>query len=201
VTEGSVTIRTAVALDAASLADICLRTGDAGSDATALVVNGRLYGDIYALPYLVFEPDLAVVAELDARVCGYVLGALHTPSFEARCQADWWPALRDRYPKSGEGTDVERRLIALVHSGFHTPSALTDRYPSHLHIDLLPELQSRGVGRQLIDELMLRLGAAGSHGVHLGVDPRNTRAIGFYEHIGFRRHVVDGATLFTRALP
>ena len=201
VPDRSLTIRTATPVDRDALVDICLRTGDAGADATGLVDNGGLYGEIYAVPYLVLEPELAVVAALDGRVCGYVLGALLTPVFESRCQAEWWPSLRDRYPLPGDGTDVDRRLIALVHTGFHTPTALTDRYPSHLHIDLLPELQGRGVGRQLIDELLRRLATAGSHGVHLGVDTRNTHAIGFYEHLGFRRHELDEGLLFTRSLP
>jgi ribosomal protein S18 acetylase RimI-like enzyme len=201
VPDRSVTIRSANASDRAALVDICLRTGDAGADATGLVANGGLYGEIYAVPYLVLEPELAVVAELDGTVCGYVLGALHTPAFEGRCQAEWWPALRHRHPLPGEGTDVDRRLIALVHTGFHTPTALTDRYPSHLHINLLPELQGHGVGRRLMDALIERLVAAGSHGVHLGVDPRNAHAIGFYEHLGFRRHEVDEGMLFTRSLP
>ena len=73
--------------------------------------------------------------------------------------------------------------------------------PLDLHIDLRPELQGRGVGRQLIDELLRRLATAGSHGVHLGVDTRNTHAIGFYEHLGFRRHELDEGLLFTRSLP
>jgi ribosomal protein S18 acetylase RimI-like enzyme len=34
--------------------------------------------------------------------------------------------------------------------------------------------------------------------VHLGVDPRNARAIGFYEHLGMRRHDHEGGVLFTQ---
>ena len=58
-------------------------------------------------------------------------------------------------------------------------------YPAHLHIDLLPRLQGRGVGRRLVDTLLDALRRRGVPGVHLGVDAANTRAIGFYEHVGF----------------
>lgn len=201
VPDAEVIIRSATPLDRDALSDICLRTGHAGEDATSLVVHGHLYGDVYAVPYLVLAPELAIVAEVDGRVLGYVLGAVDTPSFEARCEVAWWPTLREQHPLPGDGTDIDRALVRRLHEGFHTPSRLTDRYPSHLHIDLLPELQGHGVGRRLIDALLERLVAAGSHGVHLGVDPRNARASGFYEHLGFRRHDADGPVLFTRSLP
>jgi ribosomal protein S18 acetylase RimI-like enzyme len=201
VSDAAVAIRSATPDDRDALADICLRTGDAGADATSRVLDGSLYGAVYSVPYLVLEPKLAIVGEVDGRVLGYVVGAVDTTTFEARCEVEWWPALRDRYPLPGAGTELDRRLVSLVHSGFHTPPALTDRYPSHLHINLLPEVQGHGVGRRLIDALVERLVAAGSRGVHLGVDPRNSRASGFYEHLGFRRHDVDGTVLFTRSLP
>ncbi len=36
-----------------------------------------------------------------------------------------------------------------------------------------------------MDRLLDDLGARGVPGVHLGADPRNRRAIGFYTHLGF----------------
>lgn len=70
----------------------------------------------------------------------------------------------------------------------------------HLHIDLLPRAQSRGLGRALIGELLGRLAAAGSPGVHLSVDPRNTAAIDFYDRLGFRRLPAGSAVLMGRTL-
>jgi ribosomal protein S18 acetylase RimI-like enzyme len=37
----------------------------------------------------------------------------------------------------------------------------------------------------LIDRLFEHLRSRGVPGVHLGADPRNKRAIGFYEYLGF----------------
>lgn len=200
----SVRVREATATDRDALYDVCVRTGDAGDDATGLLRHGELYGHLYAGQYLVFEPRLALVATVsdgDAeRVAGYALGALDTAAFERRLEAEWWPALRERYPLPGSGTDLDRQFVERLHAPVATPGEVTGRYPSHLHIDLLPELQGRGVGRLLIEALLARMADLGSPGVHLGVDPRNRRAIGFYEHLGFRRHEGGGVVLFVRRL-
>ena len=58
-------------------------------------------------------------------------------------------------------------------------------YPSHLHVDLLPDRQGEGWGRRLLETLFDALAATGSPGVHLGVAGANTQAIGFYRRMGF----------------
>lgn len=60
-----------------------------------------------------------------------------------------------------------------------------DEYPAHLHIDLLPGLQGRGVGRQLIGTLQAALLDRGIRKLHLTMDPTNLGARAFYEHLGF----------------
>jgi ribosomal protein S18 acetylase RimI-like enzyme len=194
------TLRWAMPTDLEALYDVCVRTGDAGHDATGLLHDGQLYGHLYAAQYLHFQPECALVAEIDGAVAGYALGAVDTAGFEARLEAGWWPPLRARYPLPGDGTELDRRLIAQLHRPTLTPTELTTRYPSHLHIDLLPVLQGRGLGRAMIQMLLDRLQELGSRGVHLGVDPRNQRAIGFYEHLGFTRHQDPRVVLFTRRL-
>lgn len=192
-----VVVRAATADDRHALYDICARTGDAGRDATGLIRDAALYGHLYAGAYLALEPDLATVAVVHGAVAGYVIGALDTVAFEDRCETEWWPPLRDRYPLPATGTDLDERFVNSLHHPRRTPAAVTDRYPSHLHIDLLPVAQGRGLGRLLIQRLFRQLRDAGSVGVHLGVDTRNARAIGFYEHLGMRRHDHDGGVLFT----
>ena len=77
---------------------ICLQTGDAGEDATSMFGDPQILGHVFAAPYALFEPSLAFVAEDEAGVGGYIVGALDSKAFEERLEADWWPALRDRYP-------------------------------------------------------------------------------------------------------
>ena len=68
-----------------------------------------------------------------------------------------------------------------------------EAYPSHLHIDLLPRAQGRGLGRRMLEEVMDTLARRGSPGAHLGVSTLNRRALGFYQRLGFRELVRVGS--------
>jgi ribosomal protein S18 acetylase RimI-like enzyme len=183
-------IRQATAADHDALCQICLRTGDAGRDATAREDDPSLLGMLYAVPYQVLERDFAFVIEGPGGVCGYVLGARDTSAFNRRLEAEWYPSLRQKLSDPGpderswRGSDWARCLIH--HPKLAVPAALAP-YPSHGHIDLLPEARGRGIGRQGMELLMLRLTAAGSPGLFLQVDPRNRNALRFYERLGFAK--------------
>ncbi|PSL02417.1 acetyltransferase (GNAT) family protein [Haloactinopolyspora alba] len=185
-----------------ALYDICLRTGDSGGDASGQFADPRLLGEIYVGPYLRFEPELAFVAD-DGDVAGYVLGARDTRQFEATCEQLWWPQLRRRYP---EGTYPEgsrdARLLGLVHRPPVADADVVATYPSHLHIDLLPRTQGRGMGRALMERLLEALAATGSPGVHLGVGIGNERAVGFYRRLGFTvERELPSALIMARTVP
>lgn len=178
------------------LYEICLRTAASGEDASGLVADPRLFGEIYAAPYAVLEPEHAfVVDDGDGTAIGYVLGALDTRAFDARCEAEWWPPLRERYPRGAGEVDMDRVLVALLHDRHREADAVLAGHPSHLHIDLLPAAQGAGWGRRLMEALHERLAADGSPGVHLGVSTRNRRAIGFYRHLGYEELASDPSTL------
>ncbi|MDP2289927.1 MAG: GNAT family N-acetyltransferase, partial [Actinomycetota bacterium] len=83
--------------DLDDLYDVCLRTGAAGEDATDLFASPRLLGDLFVAPYAVLEPEHAFVVHDGVRVQGYTVGALDSRSFEARCEAEWFPAARERH--------------------------------------------------------------------------------------------------------
>ena len=184
---------------------ICLQTADNGQDATALVSDPMLPGHVFAAPYGIYEPSFAWVAEDAAGVAGYVLGALDTWAFEERLEHDWWPALRARYPDPRQLPDMvsapEWLSLQAIHLPFITDPALVSRYPSHLHIDLLPRLQGHGLGRRLIETLVAALRAGGSSGVHLHVGRANERAVAFYQHIGLTElPTAAGARVFAMKL-
>jgi ribosomal protein S18 acetylase RimI-like enzyme len=166
---------------------VCLLTGDNGSDASALYQDPELLGHIYAAPYATFEPELCFTLTEDGKPCGYVLGTRDSAAFSARCEQDWFPVLRTRYPlPDPEDTSPDADLIRSIHAGSHAHPDLS-AYPAHLHIDLLPTVQGHGLGRKLIATLLNQLRGLGVPAVHLGVSAGNLRAIGFYERVGFHR--------------
>jgi ribosomal protein S18 acetylase RimI-like enzyme len=175
---------------------VCLRTGASGSDATDLMEDPRLLGDIYAAPYARFEPDLAfVLDDGDGRAIGYVLGARDTLAFEARCEAEWWPALRARHPVRPDGSRLDDLFIHLLHHRGGRSTEVIETHPSHLHIDLLPDAQGGGWGRRMMDTIFDALRAAGSPGVHWGVSTANQPALGFYRHLGATELDADELTV------
>ncbi len=202
---GDSVVRDYAPADRAALYDVCLRTGDSGGDATDRYADPLLIGEVWVGPYLALEPELALVLDDGAGAEGYVLGALDTRDFEARCEREWWPRLRAAHPfaapPTGQAgvvaeTSADAHLVRLIHEPPRAPGPVVTRHPSHLHIDLLPRWQGGGWGRRLIEALLGRLADAGSPGVHLGVGADNARARGFYEHLGFTELEVTATTLF-----
>jgi len=161
----------------------------------------QILGHVFAAPYALFEPSLAFVAEDEAGVGGYIVGALDSKAFAERLEADWWPALRDRYPAppsevAPDQWTRDQRMAGFIHVPLGVPDGFAEDYPSHLHINLLPRLQSQGLGRQLMDTLVRALREQGSVGVHFFVWPTNQRAVGFYQHLGFTMISAEDAIIF-----
>jgi len=173
--------------DLPALYDICLVTGDSGEDATGLYRDPKLVGHVYAAPYALLEPGSAFVVEDEAGVGGYIVGARDTLAFEALMEERWWPKLRGRYPAPrGEpaGWSLDEQRAWQIHNPRPPPARITGPYPSHLHINLVPRLQGRGLGKALIDTWLTRMRELGSPGAHLGVSMANHRAIRFYRAYG-----------------
>lgn len=171
--------------DRDALYAICLKTGDAGQDATALHRDPELLGHLYAGPYAALEPESGFVLEDEEGVGGYIVGALNTYLFETRLEQEWWPPLRARYPDADALAGPERHLVQSIHKPWRTPKRITQPYPSHLHINLLPRLQG-GWGKRMMDTWLAAMRERGSPGAHLGVGTRNERAVKFYLRYGFK---------------
>ncbi|RCK60254.1 N-acetyltransferase [Microbacterium sorbitolivorans] len=142
-----------------------------------------LWAEIYLLPYLDRHPDLAFVAENDAgRAVGYIIGTDDTDAFDAWFARTWWPSRRATY--SGSANPRQRELVAVADAR-RAGSAFANVYPAHLHIDLLPETQGKGMGRMLIARLADALAARGVRGLHAVASSDNAGAVAFYPRLGF----------------
>lgn len=188
--------------DEPALADVCLRTADAGADATGLLADDGLWAEVFVLPYVARHPDLAFVVESDdGRVVGYAVAAPDTRAFEAWFRDEWWPRFAERWPHPGAVRSRQDDLVRYAYARAPGAEPYGDTYPAHLHIDLLPEAQGQGWGRGLIDTLLEALRAAGVTGVHLVATTRNTGALAFYDRLGFQRvPSPEGDQAFARGL-
>ena len=177
--------------DEPALADICLKTADAGADATGILDDDDLWAEIFVLPYAARHPEFAFVVETeDGRVVGYIVGAPDSAAFEDWFATEWWPGHADRWPQpDGDPlpADESRQdgILRYAYARRGGAQPFGDEYPAHLHIDLLPETQGQGLGRRLIETLQGALRDAGVPGLHLVASAENTGAIAFYPRVGF----------------
>jgi ribosomal protein S18 acetylase RimI-like enzyme len=196
------TIRRYRPADRAAVADICVRTGDAGGDSSATYPDPDLLPSIFALPYVEYEPQFAFVLDDGGAAVGYVLGTADTPAFVRWFREHWLPTLVSRYPPPPDPpvTGIDW-MVGLLHRPERMLVPEVADYPAHLHIDLLPGYQGAGHGRALMTTFLRALGAAGVARVHLGMDSRNSRARAFYDRLGFHEIAVPdvpGATFLGR---
>jgi GNAT superfamily N-acetyltransferase len=189
----SITIRKAEMSDIPYIYEICLKTGDSGKDATDQFLDPYLKGNYYAAPYFFFSTGIRFIAEYQHRPQGYIIGVPDTSAFEKWMEEQWLPPLRKRYPQPFPPelirSEKEAQMINIIHNQIFPAEAynqdLYKEYPAHLHIDMLPTLQGKGLGRKLMDTLFEELNRQGVPGVHLGVSSSNTSAIAFYKKLGF----------------
>ncbi|MDR3012056.1 MAG: GNAT family N-acetyltransferase [Chitinispirillales bacterium] len=188
-----INIRRAVISDLPYLYEICLKTGDAGKDASDMFFDPYMMGQYYAAPYLVYPEGICFVAEHTHRPQGYILAVPDTINFRRWMEEQWLPPIRKRYaqplPPELLRSEKEKRYIDIFHKSL-LPIDLTAQpwltdYPAHLHIDFLPSIQRKGIGRILIDTIFNELIQKKTPGIHLDVGSSNPGAIAFYNKTGF----------------
>jgi ribosomal protein S18 acetylase RimI-like enzyme len=173
--------------DLPSLYDVCVRTADAGGDARHLYPDQDLMPTIFLAPYVALDPSLAFVVDDGSRAVGYVIATADTPEFVRRWRSEWLPTVA--YPEPTSVATPTDQMLALLHNPERMLVPELAAYPAHLHIDLLPAYQGKGLGRQLMTRLFGALAERGVPAVHLGMVTVNVGARKFYDRLGF--HVID----------
>ena len=94
--------------DEPALSSICVRTGDGGDDATGVLDDDSLWGNLFVLPYLEHDPELAFVVESDAGAPrGYLVGTADSNAFAAWFRTSWWPRFSARWPEPAPDPPAE----------------------------------------------------------------------------------------------
>ena len=98
-------------------------------------------------------------------------------------------------PRPDEPTGWNENLTNALRKIMFNPEAmlhkeypqLMERWPAHLHIDILPSHQKQGWGRHLIEQFCKVAKEQRATGVHLGMAATNKDAGKFYTRVGFSR--------------
>jgi len=183
-------IRNATVEDIPGVYNVCLKTGDSGNDATHLYKNINILGEVFVGSYVTFDSDTSfVLVDENGLISGYALSTIDTVKFEANCAEKWWPILQKKYqlPDISKKDDwnSDNHLEYEIFYPTLSPKEVLTEYPSHGHIDLLPHMQGRGWGKQMMSNVSESLIKKGSKGMHLRVSHLNDRALGFYNNLGY----------------
>lgn len=161
---------------------------------------------LWCHPYPQLSPETCFVLDSGAgEAVGYILGTADTEAFAKRWKSDFLPSLDQKVlprplnsavesKQAPEGdSDLPTHLLNLVYNDYPTMLNLSrpqmmERWPAHLHIDILPSHQRQGWGRKLIDTFLAALAERHCQGVHLGMEAGNAGSLKFYETLGFSRY-------------
>lgn len=178
--------------DRGAVRKVCYLTGFMGEPVDWMWRDEESFSDMFTGYWTDREPEHALVAELDGEVVGYLLGCMDSRrvwnagkllahhgfvrgiAFRPGTSGVFWRMIAD-----GIGDSLRHRLPP--------PTYYDERWPAHLHIDLLPVCRHHGVGSALVARWFDTLTTAGVPGCHLQTMAENTRAIAFFEKMGFTK--------------
>jgi ribosomal protein S18 acetylase RimI-like enzyme len=168
----------------------CGPRGDQPSDGDALREDAA---SVYLDPYMDLEPDSLFVAVVDGAPVGYLAGCLDSARFPsederlARAIRRYRLLLRPR-TAAFFGRGLLDVALATLRREPTARDVVDARWPAHLHINVAPPARGTGAADGLMGRWFERLRATGSPGCHLQTLVENTRAVRFFERMGFARH-------------
>ena len=183
--------------DTSAVYKICLKTGNAGQDATDLFFDPLVLGHIYVGPYMEFEPQSVFILEDDQGICGYIMGVLESRTYYQWMHNEWLPKILVDYKKPTGDPDTWDETEKTTNLLFQPESQrLFPDFPAHLHIDLLSRAQGRGQGKLMMDRFIDHLKFNKIPGVHLELSRNNDRAFRFYCKYGMQELDRNDVSIF-----
>lgn len=141
--------------------------------------NKDITAGLFCEYYLNYEGEHCfVVADKDDNAVGYILCAPDYTEFVKKFVQHQLPIIKKLSYKEYIKHKLEFMFVKRV----------AKAYPAHLHIDITDGFQRMGLGKQLVDRLMLHLDSIGVKALHLGCGAANEKGTSFYKKIGF--HII-----------
>jgi GNAT superfamily N-acetyltransferase len=176
--------------DREAIQDICYLTGYMGDSAAHFWRHKPSFVEVWTSYYRDHEPTSVYVAIRDDSVVGYLTGCVDTAS--ATKSEDLIGSVIKKYGllfRPGTAGFLWRAIIdGIKDKQVATGELIDERWPSHLHINLLPMARGAGLGVALMESWLDQLKQFSSPGCHLGTLVENVRAVSFFEKIGFKAH-------------
>ncbi len=175
--------------DRSAVREICCETGHLGDPIDPYFGDREVFADFVTLWYTDVDPAWSFVAVDRGRVVGYLLGCADSMRYNREAPRLWRrlalkAVARGVILRPSTAPMASRLLVDFL---TERPSFgwYGERFPAHLHINLLPEARGRGAGRMLMEAFCGALQSAGVPGVFLETSCENERAVAFFEAMGF----------------
>lgn len=188
---GSLAVRAYAPDDRSSVRTISFQTGFMGDSAASFWRHQESWADVWTSYYTDREPESLSVATIDGQVVGYLAGCLNTATMRPTTDELIAAAVRKHFLIARPGTApflIRAMLDAMRDRKRATGDFIDDRWPAHLHVDLLDAARGTGLAAALMSRWLDRLRTDGSPGCHLSTLVENERARRFFEKSGFRNH-------------
>ena len=187
-----VEIRTFDERDRAELRALFGRAGD-GAPAPQVWGHEESVAAVYLTPYMDLEPESLFVAVSGGALVGYLTGCVDSAAFPT--EADRMKDAIKRYRlvlRPRPAMFFARSVWDTAWSGLRRQPAAgelhDERWPAHLHINVLPEVRGAGAAEGLMNAWLDRLRVVGSPGCSLQTQLENHRAVRFFTRMGFEAH-------------
>ncbi|MBN1328140.1 MAG: GNAT family N-acetyltransferase [Candidatus Heimdallarchaeota archaeon] len=176
-------IRKAQKTDEKELLNICFITGD--PFLKKVFPKCHLFGLFWCIYYVRYETDNCFVAVDPEKknIVGYILSTLDTIKQKKDFKIKFIKEINSQI-KLLPRNKIRAKIVAnfIINRRItKKKKEFLETYPAHLHIDILPDYQRKGLGHKLMDVLENHFKENKVKGYHLEVSSKNITGINFYK--------------------
>ncbi|MFN7140889.1 MAG: GNAT family N-acetyltransferase [Limisphaerales bacterium] len=202
--DGPVTIRSLEPDDYHVVKKICCDTGFLGEPIDTIFQDRELYADLLTLPYLDYERDWCLVAEVDDQVVGYLLGSVR-PDFESILTRVGFNVASRMLMNLARGRYSDhpssRKFVQWIFCSGWKERPKHPAGAAHLHFNVRKRFRGRGIGPRLwkaFEDRLREHQIRSYYGEFFSCDLRRPEKI--YTRYGFKEFDRRKTTLFSDAL-
>lgn len=185
--------------DRAAVREIAFETGSLGESIAPQYADRESFADIATAYYTDHEPENGIVVELEGKVVGYCLSTRDTQKAKSPWRYLLWHGLARGlcFRPGTAGYYWRATLDAFRDLGAQRREAIDlMRFPSHAHINLMPEARRGGVATEVICRLFDHHQRLGSPGLYAESVASNQGMAAITKHLGCinlgEPHLVQG---------